>query len=136
MNWPDMNHVDRSKLISIVFKAGMSARQIAAAVGKAIETTPPTRNAIIGHINRWPIANVYLPRQRKRKTKRVIDDVPLPAEAIAFDKSAPGKELLELDRKDCRFPVRFTDHHIFCGHPRIDQLSYCEHHAARVYQPS
>jgi hypothetical protein len=48
------------------------------------------------------------------------------------------KTLVELEHRDCRWPIgepRHPDFH-FCGAPQMEGRPYCEHHWAMAFQPS
>ena len=46
-----------------------------------------------------------------------------------------GHELADLDKNQCRFPVRTVGkHHQFCGEPTSG--TYCSEHHSRVWQPA
>lgn len=58
-----------------------------------------------------------------------ITPLPLPA-PVATDEARVS--LVDLEPHHCRFPVGDPVQG-FCGHPKVEGLSYCEHHIERCY---
>jgi hypothetical protein len=46
------------------------------------------------------------------------------------------KPLIDLNQRDCRWPVKYTDQHYFCAKPQTVACPYCAEHAKMAYVPA
>lgn len=138
----------RVDLLKLLWRDGYSGSQIAKRLGGV------SRNAVIGKIHRLGLSGRATrfrtkeskPRQpRKRCTP--FNQPQRPA-SVALFKTEPytppikphipeaeRKTLLQLEDKDCRFPVTDEAPHAFCGRAKIAGLPYCEDHARICFVP-
>ena len=136
---------DRIELLKSHFDAGLSCREIAAAIGVS-------RNAVIGklarlQLTRGPVRAEPRPgktaRERSRKSiprlqyqmlQTVYED-PQPAlDAIASDHRC---SLFELSNERCRWPISTpgAEDFCFCGNTPADGMPYCLGHTRLAYRP-
>jgi len=139
------------ELLKKLHKEGKSGRQIAMALGNGL-----SRNAIIGKLNRLGLSRgrdhrhdgPLMRRKKLRKNKPTQAQNPWPLlgkASVSSVPTAPYKELktnekpsrnlMELDRNDCRWPIgdpRSSDFG-FCGCEAVPGLPYCETHRQRAY---
>lgn len=138
---------DRVARLRELLMLGKTASQIAYALGGKI-----TRSAVIGKVHRLgPALNVETKSARDRKldrarssgkrraskpkqpaTIRVMIPEPIPQRR---EDDVARKQLADLDRNDCKFPVGDpgTPGFGFCASGRVEGLPYCADHAARCY---
>lgn len=141
--WRNLKPDQRTYLIKSVWREGISARQIADAVGA-------TRNSIIGHYNHhgskfpdYPLQKTIQQRIsdgefKTKKTKR-------PAKKLLLKfKTAPVFETHEIpstdgyglyvtlaDNNGCMWPLNDGGPYLFCGHAKLGKYAYCQHHHVR-----
>ena len=149
MSWTD----DRIALLKSYWEAGMTASQIAEALGEGV-----SRNAVIGKAHRLGLEARPSPVKVTEAAAAVIEAVVAAAEG-AFEgavealtakdpprrpsRAAPAKPgkpakttLLDLSEKVCKWPIGHpgeTDFH-FCGKPAQASFPYCTEHCAIAYQ--
>ena len=148
MSWTD----DRIELLKSHWEAGMTASQIAEALGQGV-----SRNAVIGKAHRLGLEARPSPVKLSEAAAAVIEAVVAVAEGVAEGLSAapavakappkrptrpapppkPAKTtLLDLSEKVCKWPIGHpgeTDFH-FCGKPAQASFPYCTEHCAIAYQ--
>lgn len=140
--WDD----DMVATLKRLYADGLSARQIAAAIGGL------SRSAVIGKAHRLGISSpesqsqimkrtrrkkrAMVP-QARRRTKRIIPFEPLlePLPLPQADDVA-RKGFADLDERDCRFPVGDPGQpgFGFCACPKVPGTSYCAGHLMRAFQ--
>ena len=146
MSWTD----DRIDLLKSHWEAGMTASQIAEALGGV------SRNAVIGKAHRLGLEARPSPVKVTEAAAAVIEAVVALAEGAiegvtALAAPAPAKRparppvksvkpakttLLDLSEKVCKWPIGHpgeTDFH-FCGKPAQASFPYCTEHCAIAYQ--
>lgn len=140
--------LDRTEILRKLWAVGVSFSGIAAELGDGV-----TRNAVCGKIHRMEFTGpgtyrrqtdeqlqaakrkrneIGNERRRERRRAQPITFKPkltiTNLEALRCVEVDPlGKTLLELGPDDCRYPFGdgpFT----FCGHPKLDDYSYCGPH--------
>jgi GcrA cell cycle regulator len=136
---------DRIELLKSHFDAGLSCREIAAAIGVS-------RNAVIGklarlQLTRGPARAETRPRKTARERSRksiprlqyqmlqAVYEDPQPAlDAIASDHRC---SLLELSNERCRWPISTpgAEDFCFCGNTPADGMPYCLGHTRLAYRP-
>ena len=136
--WDD----DMVATLKRLYADGLSARQIAAAIGGL------SRSAVIGKAHRLGISSpesqsqimkrtrrkkLAMVPQARRLPKRIIPLEPLPlpqADDVARKASADREE------RDCRFPVGDPGQpgFGFCACPKVPGTSYCAGHLMRAFQ--
>lgn len=146
MPWTD----DRIDLLKSHWEAGMTASQIAEALGQGV-----SRNAVIGKAHRLGLEARPSPVKVGEAAAAIIEAVVAAAEgavsgfaapvAKALPKRAPRPAapvkpakttLLDLSEKVCKWPIGHpgeTDFH-FCGKPAQASFPYCTEHCAIAYQ--
>ena len=148
MSWTD----DRIEMLKSHWEAGMTASQIAEALGQGV-----SRNAVIGKAHRLGLEPRPSPVKVTEAAAAVIEAVvaaaegegvtvaPVvakappkrPARAPAAKPVKPAKTtLLDLSEKVCKWPIGHpgeTDFH-FCGKPAQASFPYCTEHCAIAYQ--
>jgi GcrA cell cycle regulator len=152
MSWTD----ERVELLKKLWSDGLSASQIAAALGGV------TRNAVIGKVHRLGLsgraksASSAGPRPRKarssshmlRMARASIRGNTALAHAYEFDTEATPelidniipigqrRTLLELTEQTCRWPIGDpgSGDFFFCGGIPIGGLPYCAYHSRVAYQ--
>jgi GcrA cell cycle regulator len=149
MSWTD----DRIEMLKSHWEAGMTASQIAEALGQGV-----SRNAVIGKAHRLGLEARPSPVKVSDAAIAVIEAVvaavegaiegitaapPPPAKAPpkrparAAAPAKPAKTtLLDLSEKVCKWPIGHpgeTDFH-FCGKPAQASFPYCSEHCAIAYQ--
>jgi GcrA cell cycle regulator len=136
---------DRIELLKSHFDAGLSCREIAAAIGVS-------RNAVIGKLARLQLtrgparaeprpsktarerSRKSIPRLQYQMLQAVYED-PQPAlDAIASDHRC---SLLELSNERCRWPISTpgAEDFCFCGNTPADGMPYCLGHTRLAYRP-
>ncbi len=158
MAWTD----ERIALLTKLWTDGLTASQIAAALGEAT-----TRNAVIGKAHRLGLSGrpspVRLPRPARTAALRPSKPRPLssPERIPLMAKSnepirarpvepqirsiipmaeiplGPSVTLLKVTDKMCKWPIGHPgdDGFRFCGSSSRDGSPYCEGHAQMAYQP-
>jgi GcrA cell cycle regulator len=139
---------DRVLLLKKLWADGLSCSQIAGRLGRI------TRNAVIGKVHRLGLSGRATTLRMKSHIKRnprklrtytirntrastVVFQVP--AEPLPAEDARPAQIVTfdALEDHHCRWiygDVRDGDHG-YCPNHRATGLSYCTHHARRVYQP-
>jgi GcrA cell cycle regulator len=136
---------DRIELLKSHFDAGLSCREIAAAIGVS-------RNAVIGKLARLQLtrgparaeprpsktarerSRKSIPRLQYQMLQTVYED-PQPAlDAIASDHRC---SLFELSNERCRWPISTpgAEDFCFCGNTPADGMPYCLGHTRLAYRP-
>lgn len=146
IHWKELSTEGKCAAIKAVWKQGMSARQIAAAISREV-----TRNAIIGIMQRhWDkLDGISLsaskgaePFNRKRcarsnRISRPRKPVYTPKMAAAdYDATALGIPLHALAAGQCKWPVNDVPPggvFLFCGHD-VSKGNYCADHGYRSTQ--
>jgi GcrA cell cycle regulator len=137
---------ERVELLKGHFDAGLTCREIAAAIGVS-------RNAVIGklarlELTRGPVRPKPRPdktaRERSRKSiprlqYRMLQDVfengkPSVEEPIVSERRC---SLFELSNERCRWPISTpgAEDFCFCGNTPIDGMPYCVGHTRLAYRP-
>ncbi len=151
MAWTD----DRIALLRTSWESGMTASQIAEALGEGV-----TRNAVIGKAHRLGLESRPSPVKLGEVVEDLIEGIvaaasdaldsagaaiaavvtPRPAPKRPSRAVAPVKPakttLLDLSEKVCKWPIGHpgdTDFH-FCGKPSQAGFPYCTEHCAIAYQ--
>jgi GcrA cell cycle regulator len=153
MSWTD----ERIELLKAHWEAGMTASQIAEALGEGV-----SRNAVIGKAHRLGLEPRPSPVKVSEAVEAVLGAVAAAAEGLidgvvgalaAAPAKAPPKRpvraappakpakpvrttLLDLSEKVCKWPIGHpgeTDFH-FCGKPAQASFPYCTDHCAIAYQ--
>jgi hypothetical protein len=146
IHWKELDTEGKCEAIRSVWKPGMSASQIAAAISREV-----TRNAIIGMFQRhWDkLEGVSLsasrgavpfnrtPRKKRVRASRSRKPVYAPKMAAAdYDATAIGLPLHELSSRQCHWPVNDVPPggvFLFCGHD-VSKGHYCADHHYRSTQ--
>ena len=136
---------DRIELLKSHFDAGLSCREIAAAICVS-------RNAVIGKLARLQLtrgparaeprpsktarerSRKSIPRLQYQMLQAVYED-PQPAlDAIASDHRC---SLFELSNERCRWPISTpgAEDFCFCGNTPADGMPYCLGHTRLAYRP-
>lgn len=150
--WTD----ERLELLKNRFEAGLSCRQIAAAIGVS-------RNAVIGKLSRLNLtrdnngeerpARKNAAKERRAKAaprqqyQMLVALYGEPQDVIDESIQEPIQEpihdghrcsLLELSEERCRWPINTpgTDDFCFCGNMPIKSLPYCAGHSRLAYRPN
>lgn len=118
-NWRDMSDVERRRLIAAMDADGMTAGEIASALGI-------TRNALGGWCFR---ADVRLSNRVVALKPDTAREVP----ATVWEPEWPVVGILELTEHSCRWPVGEPTLRLFCG-CRVKRGSYCAEHAEIAYE--
>ena len=138
---------DRVELLKSHFDAGLSCREIAAAIGVS-------RNAVIGKLARLQLTRgpgqiraeprpSKTARERSRKSiprlqyqmLQAVYEEPQPAlDAIASDHRC---SLFELSNERCRWPISTpgAEDFCFCGNTPVGGMPYCLGHTRLAYRP-
>ncbi len=145
MSWTD----ERIDLLKAHWEAGMTASQIAEALGEGV-----SRNAVIGKAHRLGLEARPSPVKIGEAVEAVVSVVAAAAEGVIEGLTAPAKApprrparpaapakparttLLDLSEKVCKWPIGHpgeTDFH-FCGKPAQASFPYCSEHCAIAYQ--
>ncbi|MBV8971912.1 MAG: GcrA cell cycle regulator [Sphingomonadaceae bacterium] len=141
MSWTD----DRIELLKTHWEAGMTASQIAEALGQGV-----SRNAVIGKAHRLGLEARPSPVKLTEAAAAVIEAVVAAAEEpVASEPVKPARRparavaakparttLLDLSEKVCKWPIGHpgeADFH-FCGKPAQASFPYCSEHCAVAYQ--
>lgn len=119
--WPTLSKEQRTHIIISIWREGISASEIAAAIGS-------TKGAIVGHYYRYPpdMENTPLrPKVRRISAYADRNPIPLPEPTIA-----PYDPLYVslVDNNGCSWPVNDGAPYLFCGHTRLGRYSYCSMH--------
>jgi GcrA cell cycle regulator len=142
--WTD----ERLELLKNRFEAGLSCRQIAAAIGVS-------RNAVIGKLSRLNLtrenngeerpARKSAARERRAKTAPRQQYQMLVAlygepQDVTDEPIHDGHRcsLQELSEERCRWPINTpgADDFCFCGNMPIKSLPYCAGHSRLAYRPN
>jgi GcrA cell cycle regulator len=146
--WTD----ERLELLKSRFEAGLSCRDIAAAIGVS-------RNAVIGKLSRLNLtrdtngderpARKNAARERRARTaprqqyQMLVALYGEPQDVIEGPIQEPIQDghhcsLLELSEERCRWPINTpgTEDFCFCGNMPIKSLPYCAGHARLAYRPN
>ncbi|MDA0339165.1 MAG: global cell cycle regulator GcrA-like protein [Proteobacteria bacterium] len=130
MSWTD----ERVELLKKLWKKGLSASQIAEALGDV------TRNAVIGKAHRLSLSSRPSPLKKPAEEKKVKPTV---KKKKPVTKAKPEKEeepstitILSLTDRMCRWPLGHPgdDDFHFCGRMSLPGQPYCAMHAAMAYQ--
>ena len=147
MSWTD----DRIDLLKTHWQAGMTASQIAEALGEGV-----SRNAVIGKAHRLGLEPRPSPVKVSEAVISVVSAVVAAAEGVVAGLVAPPPAprpvrrparvatsskparttLLDLSEKVCKWPIGHpgeVDFH-FCGKPAQASFPYCSEHCAVAYQ--
>ena len=146
MSWTD----ERIELLRANWEAGMTASQIAEALGEGV-----TRNAVIGKAHRLGLPARPSPVKITEVIEAVLDIAAAavegaiegvtaaPPRAVPRRPRPPAKpakpaktSLLDLSEKICKWPIGHpgeTDFH-FCGKAAQTGFPYCTEHCAIAYQ--
>ncbi len=142
---------ERVALLKSHFEAGLSCRQIAAAIGVS-------RNAVIGKLTRLNLtrekkakapprkaaaaaargrAGNAVPRFRQQLL-RVLQTEPEPAVTDEPIHNGHCCSLFELSKEKCRWPISTpgAEDFCFCGNPPVEGLPYCAGHSRLAYRVS
>ena len=132
-NWNAEGVTDQLKAL---WAEGYSASQIARVLGG--DSGLPTRNAVIGKINRLgifrdPSTERKPPSPPKHKLVQPTSLPPKPKPAHPAPTIAPR----DLEHRHCKFPLGDPQDATFghCGAPREPGRPYCAAHVAVSYQP-
>ncbi len=140
------------KLTLDLWKKGLSAQKIADRL-----PVQATRNAVIAKLHRLGVLGktntssihaapkrVFDPATAARPPRHVFGDwrkgipfEPLPNVEEVFIPVSERKGTLDLDDRDCRWPIGDplkADFH-YCAKGKVSGLPYCEVHARRAFQP-
>jgi GcrA cell cycle regulator len=140
---------ERVALLKSHFEAGLSCRQIAAAIGVS-------RNAVIGKLTRLNLSREKMkapprkpaaaaaakgrggqavPRFRAQLLK-VLQSEPEPTAADEPIHNGHCCSLFELSKEKCRWPISTpgAEDFCFCGNPPVDGLPYCAGHSRLAYR--
>ncbi len=144
----------RVELIKKLWAEGLSASQIAAAVGNI------TRNAVIGKVHRLGLsgrsprkpARVAIPPRpraiilkpvlpRSKILAPVLGETPPRAPRVIPElEQAPDGQvrLVDLKESTCHWPIGdpMEEGFHFCGRSKSSGVPYCAHHAAIAYNPA
>jgi len=143
--WTDQ----RLELLKSHFEAGLSCREIAAAIGVS-------RNAVIGKLSRLNLRRDKAgnePLLRKSKARRdrkapvprlryrllkALQAAPPPAIENAPIHNGHCCTLFELSDARCRWPISTpgADDFCFCGNPPVEGMPYCAGHSRLAYRVS
>jgi GcrA cell cycle regulator len=140
---------ERIALLKSHFEAGLSCRQIAAAIGVS-------RNAVIGKLTRLNLTRDKKvkapPRKAGAAAARGRGGGPVPrfrAQLLRVLTSGPDPSpldepihnghtcsLFELSNEKCRWPISTpgADDFCFCGNPPVKGLPYCAGHSRLAYR--
>jgi GcrA cell cycle regulator len=151
-NWSD----DRVEQLKTLWTEGLSASQIARALGGV------TRNAVIGKVHRLGLSgrakstSTGAPRPRKARAPSMLrigrvairGNTAL-AHAYEIEEAEPElleniipigqrRTLLELNEQTCRWPIGDPGggDFFFCGGNAVTGLPYCAFHSRVAYQPA
>ena len=144
MSWTD----DRIEMLKAHWDAGMTASQIAEALGEGV-----SRNAVIGKAHRLGLEARPSPVKVTEAVSAVVHAVVAAAEgvvaAVVAPKALPKRPsravapvkparttLLDLSEKVCKWPIGHPgekDFH-FCGKAAQASFPYCTEHCAIAYQ--
>jgi GcrA cell cycle regulator len=157
-NWTD----ERVETLKSLWAQGLSASQVASRLGNVTRnavigkvhrlglagraTASRIRPARRGRVSRLPLRPTRLQFHARRNL------APKPVAALASQTAALqiaptfapeppeplGIVLLDLSETMCRWPIGDPSMpgFSFCGHVRAPGTTYCEHHAARAFQPA
>ena len=145
---------DRVELLKKLWAEGLTASQIANQLGEV------TRNAVIGKAHRLGLsgrpspvksdrtraakpakpkaAAAPKPASPKPQPKPVIKEPEIIEEEFEESDPATRQSLLTVTDRMCKWPIGHpgeTGFH-FCGRKVQAGLPYCQHHAAKAYQPA
>jgi len=141
---------ERVALLKSHFEAGLSCRQIAAAIGVS-------RNAVIGKLTRLNLTRekkIKAPPRNKaaaaaargrrggpvpRFRTQLLKVLATEPEPSADDKPIHNGHccsLFELSNEKCRWPISTpgADDFCFCGNPPVEGLPYCAGHSRLAYR--
>ncbi|MBC7496833.1 MAG: GcrA cell cycle regulator [Sphingomonadaceae bacterium] len=144
MSWTD----DRIEMLRAHWDAGMTASQIAEALGEGV-----SRNAVIGKAHRLGLEARPSPVKVTEAVSAVVNAVVAAAEGVMAAVTAPKvppkrpsravapvkparTTLLDLSEKVCKWPIGHPgekDFH-FCGKAAQASFPYCTEHCAIAYQ--
>ena len=144
MSWTD----DRIEMLRAHWDAGMTASQIAEALGEGV-----SRNAVIGKAHRLGLEARPSPVKVTEAVSAVVTAVVAAAEGVMAAVTAPKvppkrpsravapvkparTTLLDLSEKVCKWPIGHPgekDFH-FCGKAAQASFPYCTEHCAIAYQ--
>lgn len=136
---------ERVELLKGHFDAGLSCREIAAAIGVS-------RNAVIGKLSRLQLtrdaagteprpgkaarerSRKSIPRLQYQMLRAVYEDAQQPEAPITSEHRC---SLYELSKERCRWPISTpgADDFCFCGNTPIEGMPYCSGHTRLAYRP-
>ena len=137
---------ERVELLKSHFEAGLSCREIAAAIGVS-------RNAVIGKLARLDLTRGPAraePRPDKTARERSAKSIPRlqyqMLQAVYENDSRRSREpiasehrcsLFELSEERCRWPISTpgAEDFCFCGNTPLDGMPYCAGHTRLAYRP-
>lgn len=125
--WSD----ERVELLRQLWQSGKSAAEIAQQLGGSI-----SRNAVIGKAHRLGLSGRASPVQKKIDKVAAAAIARAASDAVTYERSPTGVNLLQLTEKTCRWPIGDPkrDGFHFCGARPMPGLPYCGHHASVAYQ--
>lgn len=135
MTWQSMSLEQRIFLIKSVYRHGMSARDIAAALGAS-------KGSIVGLYSRHKDALADFPlgtAQHVREAKKLTQKPKSPPKTRIVKLSKPmHPEPLRvglIENDGCMWPVNDGGPYLFCGHTKLGKYSYCQRHHVRSLGP-
>src|SRR5688572_13019033 len=162
MSWND----ERVEALKKLWSDGLSASQIAGRLGEVTRNAVIGKVHRLGLAGRATTSRMRSARPRNRvahlplRPTRVqyrtqgnvaLKPIFMPVEkptvalsivpSVAPDLSLPAAlqvALLDLKENMCRWPIGDPqdDNFHFCGHTKVQGISYCEHHAQKAFQPA
>ena len=151
VTWSDLSKEGRIAAIKAVYEPGMSAREIAMAIGGI------SRNAVVGiygrhgqHLEGYGLRPFRTSGRNRKDGKRSKVDLSkyrgyvkatpkLKAEPVVKEAEPElhicGQPLISMRGQECRWPVNeaeIGEMHLFCGLP--SDGTYCSHHKAQAYR--
>lgn len=123
-DWKEMSLDQRIHLIKAVYRDGMSAREIAAAIGAS-------KGSIIGIYSRHKEALADAPIGVHKKTTIKSKKANIKAaNSNAKRKNPPMLRVTMFENTGCMWPANSGGPYLFCGHAKF-KGSYCERHYVR-----
>lgn len=125
-DWKEMTLEQRIHLIKAVYREGMSANEIAYAVGAS-------KGSVIGLYYRHKDSLSDFPIGINKYTKTSARAASVKINAIIIPIRSFKREPLNvtmMDNTGCMWPVNDGNPYLFCGHAK-SHGSYCQHHHVR-----